>query len=55
MNRRHRHELIAMALQVATLNRLAAEYERDLLREREGCAHGAEVPAARRPRQRRRR
>jgi hypothetical protein len=55
MNRWHRHELMAMAQQVAALNRLAAEYEQDLLRERDRCAHGAEAPAARRPRQRRRR
>jgi hypothetical protein len=53
MNRQHRFQLMAVAQRVAEVNRLAAEYERELLRDRDGCAGEAE--AAPLPRQRRRR
>ena len=55
MNRQRRLQLIAMAQRVTEVNRLAAEYERELLRERQGSARGAEAPCVRRPRQRRHR
>jgi hypothetical protein len=53
MNRQHRLQLIAMAQRVTEVSRLCAEYEREVLREREGAARGTEAPPAPRPRVRR--
>jgi hypothetical protein len=53
MTRQHRFQLMAVAQRVAEINRLAAQYERDLLRDRDGCA--GETEAVPSPRQRRRR
>jgi hypothetical protein len=52
MNRQRRLHLMAVAERAAEVNRLVAEYERELLRDRDGRADEAEAPPSCRRRRR---
>jgi hypothetical protein len=52
MNRRYRFQRMAMAQRAAEVNRMVAEYERELLRERNRSKREAEDRAAPPPRKR---